>query len=211
MNKIAILCLMIATVNWGASAQEQPVNIHIVELGIAFGGRYYDESTGPNGNKSHNETVKALSLFYTYGWQLSQRFFAGIGSGYKHLNVGPDYKEEIVVIDGISYEKRVDVPVPSYDLIPIFGQTRFYFRKKPESAYLSASLGSFFKLDQHEGKPRLYWELGLGQRYKLSSTKSITWSLNFNEFYLFRKKQGFNEPNENPRIALMDLRIGIQF
>lgn len=189
--------------------QEKIDRINAIELGFAFGGRYYDERTGPNGYKTHNENVHVLSINYSHLWGVSKKIYAGLGSGYHHLNVGQGWDTENVIIDGREYEKEVKTPGTTYHFIPVFGQARYYFRKNPESAFLTADIGSFFKLDRNEGKPRVFWGLGLGQRYKLSSNKSITWGLNFNEFYLFRKKQGFNEPNENPRIALLALKIGL--
>ncbi len=191
--------------------QEKIDPINTIELGVGWGGRYYDEQTGPNGYKTHNESIHVFSINYLHLWGISKKIYAGFGSGYHHINVGHGWDTENVIINGMEYEKEIKTPGTTYHFIPIFGQARYYFRNNPESAFLTADIGSFLKLDHNEGKPRLFWGLGFGQRYKINSSKFISWGIDYHEHYLFRKTQGFDEPNENPRIASLALKIGLIF
>lgn len=215
MKRMAIVLSLLFCV-YRSPAQKTKSNYrrtyHALELGTAlFGGRYFDEQTGPNGYKSHSETIKAISLAYLHEWQIAKRLYTGIGIGYEHMEVAPDYKVETVIINGLSYDKYIDVPVPDYDLIPLWNQTRYYFRSKPNSGFVFLDLGSFFKLDHNEGKSRLKWGIGIGNRYEIAHKKYLTWSLDMYEYYLHRNANPDKGYNANPRLACLGLKLGFVF
>ncbi len=183
----------------------------IIDIGWAFGSHYVDEVIGNNSHYSHNDLVRIPSLSYRWLWPLNKKLYAGIGSGYEYVEVSAGHTYKPVVVNGRTGFEQVPTPGTTYHFIPIFGEARYYFRNNSESAFLTADIGSFLKLDNNEGKPRLFWGLGFGQRYKINSSKLISWGIDYHEHYLFRKKQGFDEPNENPRIASLALKIGLIF
>lgn len=186
-------------------------SINIIELGIGFGSKYFDENINDKLIVEHNDALTLLEIKYLHLWPIKKRFYLGLGSSYDGMKITSQVSAKTVIINGVEKIETTREPGGTHHFIPIFGQARYYFRNKPESAFLTADIGSFFKLDNNEGKPRLFWGLGFGQRYKINSANAISWGIDYHEHYLFRKKQGFNEPNENPRIASLAIKIGLLF
>ena len=195
-------------------AQDNPKldTFSALEFGIAGGSNFLNENIGLNSYYQRKDLVIIPSVIFRREWPISHKVYAGLGSGYEYVmqSKGHSYKALLDVNGTIEFEK-VETPSSHYHFIPVYGQGKFYFRDDPTSGYAYADLGSFIKLDNNPGKSALLWGLGIGQRYKVASGTWVTWNFDYHEHYIHYRKQKFDEPNPNPRIAALTLKVGLMF
>lgn len=180
-----------------------------IELGIAVGRSFKDEQIGNNVYRLKNEKLRNFSLIYIQEWPISQRIYVGLGTGYTRIVIGERSKYETGFLDQNGdynvYVQWINTPRRVYQILPIFAQTTFYFRKEVKSSFVTANLGSFVKLDKQEGNSSLIKGLGVGQRYRAGYGNLLSWSINFDTFF-------FTTRFENPtKMDCTSLKIGFNF
>ncbi|MFM6953575.1 MAG: hypothetical protein ACKOWL_01155 [Sphingobacteriaceae bacterium] len=182
-----------------------------LELGIAGGSNFTNENIGLNSYYQRKDLVIIPSVIFRREWPISHKVYAGLGTGYEYVMQSKGHSYEALDVNGTIKFEKVETPGSHYHFIPVYGQGKFYFRDDTSSGYVYADLGSFIKLDNNPGKSVLLWGLGIGQRYKVASGTWITCNFDYHEHYIHYRNQQFDEPNPNPRIAALSLKVGLMF
>lgn len=176
------------------------------EFGVYYGSRYELEKDEFHEYVVATHIANIISIRNIRGWLLSEKFALGLGIGYDGIIVkGASNPDQLIEDNGDYYYTYKYTPGTFYHTIPLFGQTRFYFRKNIESAYLFTDFGSFLNLNSSIKRSLLLWGLGIGQRHKLKSGTMITLGLDFQERYLI------GSSNDKQRIPSLGLKVGMEF
>lgn len=195
------------------AAQDKPklVAFSSLEVGVASGSNFLNENIGLNSYYQRKDLIIIPSIIFRREWPIAPRLYAGLGSGYEYVKQSIGHSYKALDVNGTIEFEKVKTPSAQYHFIPLYGQGKFYFRDDPTSGFAYADIGSFLKLDNNPGKSALLWGLGIGQRYKVASGTWITWNLDYHEHYIHYRNQQFNEPNPNPRIATIALKVALMF